>query len=824
MNKKIVLTILAVLSFIYPVYCQVSEDQSFEYNDFSGLLQSMVNPYIMPSKGAVEARNLRANDRFATLAKREKMLQFGTLGSFPIKSLFRYYKSDDTKYLIATGSTSIFVDSNDDGTFETLLDQVSTGKRWQFETYKDKLIMVNGTDRPKKYDGKTTTTANTDGARTASILAADLGAPFAELNTGANLDASSWYQYKIAFYDGSTYKWSDARSNPILTGSSVQDISLTDIPLGPAGTTQRVIYRTEGKATRTAVEATTSFYRVATIANNTATTYNDAITDAAILADTAPTWATASAGTEVTPPVFKFIVIHKEHLFGANIQGGRSDIYWSKAGLPDYFDSGTDFDEIRPDDGDQITSLKTLLGLLVVLKTNTVQKYLTDTTDTTLWRATDPFSFVGCPAPYTPQNTPLGIVYLARDGLYLFNGENSQMISDVVTPEIKDISPGNLTETVAVYNNNEYHLSYASSASGSGINDVVMVLDTVRNSYVLDDKNIDSFAVLGSGTDFGTIFGGSSDSDGKISVFSDAPDTLNFRYKSDLEEGTTDTATIFGTEDAPFIDIGWDTTLDTAAYSAVTINTTSTIAGINWAEAIIDRPRKTGYWYSPITQIDADSLIKLYWNEDLGGTGDVTFAIRSGASAAAVASASWSSEFTNPNGSDISALTANTWVQMRATLTTSDITETPLLFQADSFVIRLSYNKQGSTGESSILTQWKSGFNNFGIPFHKKRIKAIEVHYTGTTGTLTVALANSEGDISQSFDINLATLPGDSTTDAYTGNSANRIYTWNPPLNSVTDPSPIGEFWQFTVSENGTEQWKIYRIKILYDTEEYYGP
>src|SRR3990167_7368747 len=123
---------------------------------------------------------------------------------------------------------------------------------------------MNGFEQPIKYDAKTDVTDNTDGHRTASDAVAELGAPFAELNTGSNLDASSWYQYKVAFYDDTTYSYSDARSNPILTGSSVRDISLTDIPLGPTGTTERYIYRTEGNASRAAVVADTDFFRVTT--------------------------------------------------------------------------------------------------------------------------------------------------------------------------------------------------------------------------------------------------------------------------------------------------------------------------------------------------------------------------------------------------------------------------------------------------------------------------------------------------------------------------------------------------------------------------------
>lgn len=812
--KKALITILLCLSATLG-YAQQSRNIVYEITDFHKMLQSAVNPFVITEDGAIEARNVRAGKIYGSLAKREAMLLYGTAGSYPIKSLYRYYLAADTKFLIATGSTYLMYGNDDTGVFTTLRDQMSSGKRWQFVTYFDQLIGFNGTDNPQKWDGETQTTANTDGSRTASLLTADLGAPFAEQNTGSNLTASRYYQYRIAYYDGSTYYYSTARSNPLLTGSTVRDITLTDIPLGPSGTTQRIIYRTVGNTTRNNVEADNSFYRVATISDNITQTYDDTMTDATLLADTAPIWSTVSAGTNVTPPIVKHAIIHKEHLFGGNTSADNSNLYWSKAFLPDFWLTDTDYDKIRPDDGDEITFLRSILGILAVGKTNTIQKYITDNSDTTLWYSTDPFSFVGCPAPYTARNSPLGIIYLARDGIYIFNGENSQLASEVVKPEIEDISPVNIENAVAVYFGGEYHLAYTSKRSGSAVNDSVLLLDTVKDAYVIDDKNIDSMAVLDSGSDFGTIYSGTSLSTGKVEVFSSSPSNWINRYRSDLEAGTTDSTVIYGLEDLPYLEIGWGVTIDTTTLAGQTINGYS-------STAIIDRPSTTGYWYSDVVQINASQLNKLYWNEDLGESGHVYFSVRTAATEGGITAAAWSSEKSDPNGSDVSGVSANDWVQLRARLTTGDITESPLLFSQDNFVIKLSYQKEGSSSEDSVLSIWNSGWDNLGVQYSKKRIKAIEIHYTGTDGDLTFNLKNSEGDIDTSFDIDLSVLPNSDSTDAYTGNATDKIYTWNPPLNSSSDPTPIGEFWQFRITEDGTTEWKINRVKILADVEEIY--
>ena len=343
-------------------------------NDFSKGLNSQISIYRQNENQGEIAKNVRFNKVFSGVAKRSVNLTYGSAGSHSIEGMHRYYKtSNGTKKLIVTGSTFAYVGNDTTGAFQTIGQGYTDGKRWQFVTYKDIAIGMNGFEQPIKYDAKTDVTDNTDGHRTASDVVTELGAPFAELNTGSNLDASSWYQYKIAFYDGTTYSFSTARSNPLKTGATVRNISLTDIPLGPTGTTQRIIYRTVGDASRALVLADTSYYRVATISNNTARTYNDTLDDATLLADTAPTWATASAGTNVTPPLGKYAIIHDERLFTSGNDTNKSDVYWSDSFNPDYFDP-EDFIQVRPDDGDEVTFLREQLGILTIGKTNTIQK------------------------------------------------------------------------------------------------------------------------------------------------------------------------------------------------------------------------------------------------------------------------------------------------------------------------------------------------------------------------------------------------------------------------------------------------------------------
>jgi hypothetical protein len=798
------------------VYCQETQDRFYVLTSFEKGLNSHASSLILNDNQATVSQNVRINSRYGSLAKRGAMATIWDAGDYAINSLHRYYKSDGTAKLILATSTYLDVGDTSAETTTHISSGLSDGKRWQFTTFKDMAIGTNGYDQPLKYDGKTTTTANTDGARTVGELCAELGAPFAELQTGTHLTASRWYQYKMMFLVSGVTYYSNARSNPIVTGSTVRDITLTDIPIGPVGTTERYIYRTAANTSQANVEADTTFYLCATISDNTTTTADDTVTDAALVGYTA--WSTAGK-YNCTPPTGKYLTVHKERLWVGGNTTYNSELYFSDDGNPDFFDPD-DFFAIRADDGDSITFLKTFLGVLTIGKTNSIQKLYTDGDATTDWYLSDPFSFIGSPAPYTVSITPIGIFYLGRGGLYNFNGVNSSLISDAVTPEIYDISYGDINNAVGVYANNEYRLAYISNKSGATTNNRVLVYDLIRDAYVLDTTDTNCFSIFNSSTDTGAIYYGSSLADGKIRGGTYSPPSINIRYKSEIDSGSFDDTYTGGTETIPLLSIGWDCTIDTWLTELQTKDasiTTIDSVGTYLPDATIDTPGTDGTWTSPIYYINAQTLDKLYWNENLGAYGDVTFQVRLGANAGAVAAASWETAVTNPNGSDLSGITANTYIQIRANLSTTDITYLPLLYQTDGYLFRLLYERIGSDKESSVTSVYKTGWKNFGVTGYKKMIKRIKVFYTGTSGDVLFNIKGGDGDIDKTFTINLSVEPDFSTTDEYSGDEGQKIYTFYPSMNSETDPSLISQLFQFTLTETGTISWEINRIEFMYE-------
>ncbi len=812
--RRLIGLLLAVCLCVGPALAGQPEARFWVLNDFSRGLNSHISEINTPDNQAAQADNIRFNDKYGAFSKREILQTAWDAGSTAITGLHRYYKSDGTvKTLIAT-STYLDVGDVSATTVTHIASGLSDGRRMTFTTYKDIAIGTNGYDQPIKYDGKITTTANTDGARTAGELCAELGAPFAELNTGANLTAARYYQYKMMFLVSGVTYYSNARSNPILTGSTVRDITLTDIPIGPVGTTARYIYRIVGNATQAGAEADTSYYLAATISNNIDTTANDTVTDAALVGYTA--WDT-SGKYNCTPPKGKFCNIHAERLWIAGNTTYKSDVYFSDDGNPDFFDPD-DYDVVRVDDGDEITFITTFLGVLHVGKNNTIVKYYTDGSTVSGWYQSDPFSFIGCPAPYSVAVSPMGIIYLGRHGLYLFTGQESRLISDAVTPDIEDISQVDIAKCAGIYHNNEYRLSYTSTKSGEYLNNRVLIYNTVRDSYSKDILNINCWAAFNAGTDLGTLYSGSSDTTGIVNAHSyTVPSVIN-RYKSEFDAGTYDDMRATGTETNPELELAWDcnitgwqTELQTKDANITTIADIETYL----PNATISRPDKDGSWTSPVFQVNATTYDKLYWNEDRGTGGDVTMNVRSN-STASMTGVSWSSNFTDPTGSDLSSETANAFVQFRTNFSTDSEEFSPTMYLSDGYVFKMLYSKAGSINETSVASVYRTGWKNFGVQGYQKQIARIRVYYTGTSGTISLNVKGDEGDIDKTVTIDLSVSPSASTTDDYTGSDEMKIFSFLPPVNSDTEPSMIAEEFMFTITETGIEEWTIDKIEVQY--------
>lgn len=201
-----------------------------------------------------------------------------------------------------------------------------------------------------------------------------------------------------------------------------------------------------------------------------------------------------------------------------------------------------------------------------------------------------------------------------------------------------------------------------------------------------------------------------------------------------------------------------------------------------------------GTWTAPSQEINADTLLKIYWNEDISGSDDVLLHTRTGSSQTACEAAGWSSGLTDSNGSQI-ASTADVWFQYKIEFTATDTRVTnPQVYFTDGYVVRYEYHRGATSAETSVNFRYKIGFRNFNEPSLDKVFKKIITKHEGDTGSFTVSweTENSSG----SFIISLDDYP---------------LY-WD----SYFPSSAMGKDIDFEISKNDLETFRVSELKGIY--------
>jgi hypothetical protein len=152
---------------------------------------------------------------------------------------------------------------------------------------------------------------------------------------------------------------------------------------------------------------------------------------------------TATGNTEVlggTPPVAKFIQEYKTYLVVANVGGGTDvaeRVQWSDTAKPETWDSGNAGAVDLVEDGGGITGLNLFGDYLCVHKDSSISLgYLVSST--AVIQFTRKSTGAGTCANNSIVNLPTGEqIFLAKDGLRLFNGNSAPLIDAPVNDEIR---------------------------------------------------------------------------------------------------------------------------------------------------------------------------------------------------------------------------------------------------------------------------------------------------------------------------------------------------------------------------------------------------
>jgi hypothetical protein len=96
-------------------------------------------------------------------------------------------------------------------------------------------------------------------------------------------------------------------------------------------------------------------------------------------------------------------------------------------------------------------------------------------------------SEVGCAAPFSVHNIDNGIMFLAFDGIYYFDGNNSFKVSDRINPTIENLNGTRFNKAIGLYQQNKSKYWLSVSSSGQSTNDTIITWDSINNAFSIYD-------------------------------------------------------------------------------------------------------------------------------------------------------------------------------------------------------------------------------------------------------------------------------------------------------------------------------------------------
>lgn len=736
-------------------------------DNFRTLAQKTQGELIVPTVG-YDAQNLRFDETYGSIVKRKnrsKYASMSTFGTAKVTGLYRYYKnSNSTKYLLAAYSTFLKLGSDTAGTWSNVKTGLSAGLKYTWVTYKDLCYAFNGVDSNQVYTG----------ANVCDTMG--IPVPTAPTMTKAGTGLTGDYYYKVS-YEIDDYQEGNASVASALVQPSNETVTVT-VPLGTFAVaanyrvTKRILYRTTAGGS--------IYYRhvagTAALDDTTTATYADSTADASL--DT-----TITAPTDYgAPSSYKFGCLHKSRIFmGRNATLKSRVIYCdirSGTSYPDVFPALNYFDVLK-DNGEELTFVgEDTFGQLICMKPSALVKISTDNDDPVGWSGMNSvISPNGAISPYSVVKTWMGMIYLSRFGEYkkrlmVWNGSSAQPIFEELEPIVSAIFDTRLNDVVGWYHNGAYYLAY--STADSTYNDSVLIIDLLSGSWTIDKKNINCFSSWGSGTDWGELYSGSSDTTGLViredSDVATQSDTV-IDLESELDDSTggnarvvTQTIASGGTEAAPTLKITSQANLDddtgAAIVSTETVNLVSTYATLSDNETVAP----SGTYISPAYLVNAKNFGSIFWTEIIGTGGYVRFWVRTGATIVACNAASWNGPYDGGSG-DISAVTANVYVQYMCKLyvtaaNTAHYDDTYLFCGAgdNAFVVKITFG-YGTILETAVEMIYTSQWLDFGwvSPAFKrlrKRIRGMKIIFDRATASGTLTFGYQKNGSTSRTDVN----------------------------------------------------------------------
>lgn len=223
----------------------------------------------------------------------------------------------------------------------------------------------------------------------------------------------------------------------------------------------------------------------------------------------------------------KFQEINQNRMFVAGFTLAPSVLRFSEVAAPETYNADA-YIEVRTNDGDQITAIRTFQNQLMVFKKDSFHKLIgTDETNFQLVELSTEYGCVNNRAIAESQNF---LLFLDQEGVVQFNGANFQIISLAIDPIIRRMNVSAAFEqAVALHYVERNQVWFGIPIDGSSVNNITLVYDYILNAWTfVDGFNPASFAQVKQGLNKKTMWMG--DYSGTISYFS--PSFLSYNGRA----------------------------------------------------------------------------------------------------------------------------------------------------------------------------------------------------------------------------------------------------------------------------------------------------
>ena len=193
-----------------------------------------------------------------------------------------------------------------------------------------------------------------------------------------------------------------------------------------------------------------------------------------------------SSVTQITDtPAVSLITIFNDALWGSGDSTEPSRVYWSRIFPNQDIQSdssdgwpATNFVDVFPGDGDQVTGLGKLLQSLVVLKERSIHRISGTQPDDAAVETGDLSVFgqedqAGCVAPRSVASASNLIVYLNREGLFGFNGVRTKELSEPIRPLFETLNASEIEKSVGFWLD-PFHYVIALTTEDSVVPDLIV--------------------------------------------------------------------------------------------------------------------------------------------------------------------------------------------------------------------------------------------------------------------------------------------------------------------------------------------------------------